>query len=139
MPELIYLDYNCFQRGFDDQRQARIRMEATACDKILADAERGALDVIWSFMHEDENMLCPYPERQQEIRRLAGICRVLVGPGESIRRLAMGLQASAGLGAKDALHVATAHHAHAAWFLPAMMTSCGRRTTFRLRSPSRIP
>ncbi len=29
--DLIYIDYNCFQRGFDDPLQTRIQMEALAC------------------------------------------------------------------------------------------------------------
>ena len=33
--DLIYLDYNCFQRGFDDPRQIRIQMEALACQEIF--------------------------------------------------------------------------------------------------------
>lgn len=37
--DLVYLDYNCFQRGFDDPRQARIRMEALACQEIFEQAE----------------------------------------------------------------------------------------------------
>jgi hypothetical protein len=38
--DLIYLDYNCFQRGFDDFRQIRIQMEALACQEIFVKAER---------------------------------------------------------------------------------------------------
>ena len=37
--DLIYLDYNCFQRGFDDLRQIRIQMEALACQAIFVGAE----------------------------------------------------------------------------------------------------
>jgi len=33
--DLVYMDYNCFQRGFDDPRQVRIRMEALASQEIL--------------------------------------------------------------------------------------------------------
>jgi hypothetical protein len=38
--DLIYLDYNCFQRGFDDFRQIRIQMESLACQEIFVKAER---------------------------------------------------------------------------------------------------
>jgi hypothetical protein len=37
--EVIYLDYNCFQRGFDDPRQIKIRLEALACQEIFSKAE----------------------------------------------------------------------------------------------------
>jgi hypothetical protein len=32
---LLYLDYNCFQRGFDDPGQVRIQIEALACQEIM--------------------------------------------------------------------------------------------------------
>lgn len=31
--DLIYLDYNCFQRRFDDASQIRIKLEALACEE----------------------------------------------------------------------------------------------------------
>lgn len=117
MSVLLYLDYNCFQRGFDDLRQVRIRMEAEACDALFAEAETGQVDLVWSFMHQDENNMCPFPERQDEIVRLAGICRVRVGPDQSIRGVANEVQRKAGLGAKDALHVAVAIHVQADVFV----------------------
>jgi len=58
--DLIYLNYNCFQRGFDDPRQIRIRMEALACQEIFLRAERNEIQLVWSFMHEDENIFCPF-------------------------------------------------------------------------------
>jgi hypothetical protein len=33
--EIVYLDYNCFQRGLDDPGQVRIQMEALACQEVL--------------------------------------------------------------------------------------------------------
>jgi|GEM_PF-5964085 len=32
---LVYLDCNCFQRGFDDPGQVKIQMEALACQEIF--------------------------------------------------------------------------------------------------------
>lgn len=32
--EIVYLDYNGFQRGFDDPSQTRIQMEALACQVL---------------------------------------------------------------------------------------------------------
>jgi hypothetical protein len=54
---LIYLDYNCFQRGFDDPRVVRIQIEALACQEIFVRAERNQVQLVWSFMHEDEAVL----------------------------------------------------------------------------------
>lgn len=117
MADLLYLDYNCFQRGFDDPRQRRIRLEAEACEKIFEDAECGRIDLVWSFMHDDENRACPFIDRAQEVVRLAAICRVRIRPEEPIRASAARIQAVAGLSAKDALHVAAAEFAKAAWFV----------------------
>jgi len=50
---LIYLDYNCFQRGFDDLQQIRIQMEALACEWIFEQAQMEFLTLAWSFMHDD--------------------------------------------------------------------------------------
>ena len=57
--DLIYLDYNCFQRGFDDPQQVRIQMEALACHEIFVRAEGDKVRLVWSFMHEDETIICP--------------------------------------------------------------------------------
>ena len=40
---LVYLDYNCFQRGFDDPAQVRIQMEALACQEVFARAARSEI------------------------------------------------------------------------------------------------
>ena len=44
--DLIYLDYNCFQRGFDDPQQTRIQMEALACQEIFGRAERSQAKLV---------------------------------------------------------------------------------------------
>ena len=113
----IYLDYNCFQRGFDDQNQVRIQIEALACQEIFDRAERGEVELIWSFMHQDESLLCPFPDRQLEAFRLATLCRVRVGPEEAIYNLALSYVQQSALSAKDALHLACAIHAGADVFL----------------------
>ena len=117
MSALLYLDYNCFQRGFDDPRQVRIRMETEACEALFAEAESRQADLVWSFMHQDENNRCPFPERRDEIARLATVCRVRVGPDEAIKGLANEVQRKAGLRPKDALHVAVAIHVKADAFV----------------------
>jgi len=113
MSELLYLDYNCFQRGFDDHRQLRIRMEALACEAIFQKAEEGGVRLVWSFMHEDECSLCPFPDRALEALNLSALCEVRVGPTEEIRQAALSFQKAAPLSAKDALHLACAFAAGA--------------------------
>ncbi len=115
--ELLYLDYNCFQRGFDDYRQVKIQMEALACQEIFTKAESNQIQLVWSFMHEDETSLCPFPERKHEVLRLSVLCAVRVGPTEEIRRLAQLYQEQARLLAKDAVHLACAAYVGADLFL----------------------
>ncbi|MFH0904567.1 MAG: PIN domain-containing protein [Methanobacteriota archaeon] len=114
---LIYLDYNCFQRGFDDPRQVRIQMEALACQEIFIEAEKGDIELIWSFMHEDENYLCPFPERKMEVFRLSRLCNMRVGPEKDIYDNAKLFQQKGGLSSKDAVHLSCAHFSKAKFFL----------------------
>ena len=114
---IIYSDYNCFQRGFDDPGQVRIQMEALACQEVFLKAESGQIQLIWSFMHEDEALLCPFPERKYEALRLATLCQVRVAPQEKIRGMAESFQKQGNLSAKDAIHLACASYASADTFL----------------------
>ena len=115
--DLIYLDYNCFQRGFDDPRQIKIQLEALACEEIFARAERTNVRLAWSFMHEDENMLCPFVERKIEVHRLSALCEIRVPPDKEIYRLAKGFQLKARVSSKDALHLACAQSVRSRLFL----------------------
>ena len=115
--DLIYLDYNCFQRGFDDPHQIKIQLEALACEEIFARAERKKVKLVWSFMHEDENILCPFMERKFEVFRLSVLCRVSVGPEIEIYNFAKDFQQEAKLSSKDALHLACACYTKASFFL----------------------
>ena len=115
--DLVYLDYNCFQRGFDDPRQVRVQIEALACQEIFTRAEQNAIQLIWSFMHEDETLLCPFPARKHEAFRLATLCKVRLGPEDEVYTLAQTLQKTANLSAKDAVHLACAVHGKADFFL----------------------
>jgi predicted nucleic acid-binding protein len=115
--DLIYLDYNCFQRGFDDPRQVKIQLEALACEEIFKTAEEKAVRLVWSFMHEDENILCPFLERKLAVLQLASLCRVRVAPNKEIYDLANDFQQKAKLLSKDAIHLACAYHAKCRFFL----------------------
>jgi predicted nucleic acid-binding protein len=114
---LIYLDFNCFQRGFDDPSQFRIEMEALACQEIFARAEMGKVRLVWSFMHLDEVTLCPFPERRHAVVRLADLCPARVGPHNEIYELAKSLQERAGFSSKDSIHLACAIDAKADAFI----------------------
>ncbi len=117
MTNLIYLDYNCFQRGFDDLRQIRIQMEALACQNIFLQAEAQEINLVWSFMHQDETLLCPFPQRKQEVLRLSILCTIRIAPNTQIYQLAKSFQQTQELSSKDAVHVACADYIKAKFFL----------------------
>ena len=106
---LLYLDYNCFQRAFDDPAQIRIQMEALACQEITFRAEQQAdLELVWSFMHDDETTLCPFPDRKIEALRLARLYQRRIGPEQAIYDQAKQFQQQAQLSAKEAIQLACA-------------------------------
>ncbi|WP_017299869.1 hypothetical protein [Nodosilinea nodulosa] len=115
--DLIYLDYNCFQRRFDDPSQVRIQIEALACQEIFNRAETQTVQLIWSFMHEDETLLCPFPERQEFALELSTLCQIRIAPEDAIYSLAKGFIQQGKFSAKDILHVACASYAQANFFL----------------------
>lgn len=133
--DLLYLDYNCFQRSFDDPRQVRIQMESLACQEIFQRAEDGKLRLVWSFMHEDETILCPFPDRKLEVLRLAAVCKVKVGPEEVIRRLAESFQRKATLSARDAIHLACARFCKTNFFLSCDDKLLKQARKLRLENP----
>lgn len=117
MTDLLYLDYNCFQRGFDDLEQTRIKMEALACQEIFTQAEMNDVTLVWSFMHQDETFLCPFPQRKYAVLNMASICQVKVSPKLAIVELAKSFQQRTKLSAKDAIHIAAAEYIKANFFL----------------------
>lgn len=114
---LIYLDYNCFQRAFDDRGQIKIQMEALACEEIFNKAEKKQIKLAWSFMHDDENILCPFLDRKFEVSRLAKLCKIRCHANNAIYELARLYQRKAKLSAKDAVHFSCAVYLKSNFFL----------------------
>ncbi len=133
--DLIYLDYNCFQRCFDDPRKIRIRLEALACEEIFRKAEKKVVRLVWSFMHEDENILCPFAERMLEVYRLSSLCKIRVGPIKEIYHIAKNFQQKAKLSSKDAVHLACAYYAKSRFFLTCddMLIKRAKRLNIEIR------
>lgn len=112
----IYLDVCCLQRPFDDQRQARVHLEAEAVKLILAQVEAGELIWIGSEVIEHEIAQNPDRERALKAMLLAAYAeiRVSVGADESARAGELELL---GFTSFDALHLACAESAGTAIFL----------------------
>lgn len=92
-------------------------MEALACQEIFNLAEKDQIQLVWSFMHQDETLLCPFPARKEEALRLAVLCKLRLGPKPEIRRLAETFQSQDPVSAKDAIHLACAVEIKADYFL----------------------
>ena len=60
-------------------------MEALACQEIFTRVEQQTdLELVWSFMHQDETALCPFPDQKIESLRLARLCQRKIGPEQAI-------------------------------------------------------
>jgi hypothetical protein len=112
----IYLDNCCLNRPFDDQVQARIRIEAEAKLDIQGRVLAGDLDLVWSYMVDFENAANPFEVRQKAIARWKGHAKCDIGESDEILDKAKDLERS-GFRSKDALHLACAIAAKCDYFL----------------------
>jgi hypothetical protein len=103
----VYLDVCCLNRPFDDQTQARIRLEAEAILIILARCKAG--DWIWmsSDVVDLEIERTPDPERRRRVQLLASHAHRSVRAGANEVERALQLEAW-GIRAFDALHLVCA-------------------------------
>ena len=112
----VYLDNCCFNRPFDDQSQARIRLEAEAKLEIQRRIVDKAIELAWSYVLDHENQANPFEERRGVVARWKTVAVVDVGQTDAIVHQARE-SASRGVRAKDALHVACAMAADCDYFL----------------------
>lgn len=112
----LYLDTNIYNRPFDDQSQVRVRLETIAIYSIFHHIQRGDLRLLWSFMIDFENSLNPYHDNRLEISMMSSIARYWIGPDERIRENGKRYERS-GIKPRDALHLASAVHAEADFFI----------------------
>ena len=66
----IYLDVSCLNRPFDDQNQARIRIETTAVTVIFEQLDAGLWQQVSSQMAEIEIDAIPNEDRRNRVRML---------------------------------------------------------------------
>jgi predicted nucleic acid-binding protein len=112
-PRRIYLDVCALSRPFDDQDQARIRMETEAVGLILGHVRTGRLSLVVSPVHTLEI------SATMDLEERAALEQILTELGHqprfdahAVRRRAEAL-ATLGLGPADAAHLAFAEAAKA--------------------------
>jgi len=112
----VYLDNCCFNRPFDDQSQARVRLEAEAKLEIQQRIKDKGIELAWSYVLDYENQANPFEERRDVVARWKTAAAVDVEETGAIVQRAREI-ANRGLRAKDALHVACAMAAGCDFFL----------------------
>jgi predicted nucleic acid-binding protein len=103
----IYLDACCLNRPFDDQTQARIRLEAEAVLMILARCEASDWEWLGSEALDWEIGQTPDPERLRRVTSLVAHAHQFIPVGSSEVERAQELE-TWGIAAYDALHLACA-------------------------------
>jgi predicted nucleic acid-binding protein len=114
----IYLDTCSLQRPLDDQTQPRIRVETEAIFAILASVQGGATKLLTSEALEFEISRIPDEQRRTEALAILTLASERLSLTEATEQLAESF-AQAGLSAMDALHLALADTADAAYFVTA--------------------
>lgn len=106
----IYFDVSCLNRPFDDQSQARIRMESEAITSIFDEIDAGRWEEVSSRMAEIEVQAIPDETRRRRVTELLPDGRMkLTRRTFSRARHFVNL----GLGAADAVHLAAAEQLQA--------------------------
>lgn len=112
----IYLDACCLNRPFDDQRQARVRLEAEAISLILQKLHQREWEWIGSDVLVYELGQTEDVERKERLLLLAGQSHQVIEMTEKILTQAEKLGAS-GFDSYDAIHLASAENAKVDVFL----------------------
>jgi predicted nucleic acid-binding protein len=112
----VYLDNCCFNRPFDDQTQARIRLESEAKLEVQQRIKNGRIELAWSYILDYESLANPFEERRSLVARWKSKASVDVVETEDILRQARVI-ADRGMRPVDALHVACALAAECDFFL----------------------
>jgi hypothetical protein len=112
----VYLDNCCFNRPFDDQSHARVRLEAEAKLEIQQRIKDRRIELAWSYVLDYENQANPFEERRDIIAGWRAAASVDVSEIDTIIQQSHEI-ADRGLHAKDALHIACAMAAGCDFFL----------------------
>lgn len=107
MARRVYFNTSALNRPFDDQAQARIRLEAEAVEHLLRAVGEGSLVWITSDIVLFEVRKCPDEERREMLGMLCRAASERVVLSEAVGRRARELRAQ-GLRDLDALHLAAA-------------------------------
>lgn len=121
---LIYLDTNVYSRPFDDQTQMQIQEEANAFLEIIIAVKSDKLILVGSDILEFEVHNVLSEEKRTKIEDYLGLWNLYIQTTEEVLNLGKRIESDCHIGARDALHVASAIIGQARYFL-----SCDMRVT----------
>jgi predicted nucleic acid-binding protein len=113
----IYLEMCCFNRPYDIQTAARIKLETEAKLYIQNAVLDGKLILVWSFILDYENSANPYPDHREAIAEWKTLSKHYISALDGIRELGVTIATKTGIKSKDALHVACAVEAKCDYFI----------------------
>jgi predicted nucleic acid-binding protein len=131
----IYLDVSCLNRPFDNQGQARIRLESEAVAVTLEACDRGEYEQVSSEMAEIEIDAMPDTERRARVRLLLPRNAATLKLTPAVLARAADLE-KLGFKPADAVHVAAAEALAADVCLSCDDRMC--RTARRRRAELRV-
>lgn len=109
----VYLDVCALSRPFDDQQQARIRLETEAVKLILAHVRQGSVIAIISPVHELEVAAIPDSEEREQLMELIYQFGHAPAWDFASARLTAESLVTRKFGVADAAHIAFAEQARA--------------------------
>ena len=112
----IYLDVCCLNRPFDEQKQARIRLETEAILEIINYCQAEIWTLITSNVLEAEINQTPNKERIENVKKILLIAKIKVLSGDWLKERTEELR-KLGFTSYDAAHIASAERAKADIFL----------------------
>ena len=87
----IYLDLCCFNRPFDDQAQARIRLETEAKIILQQKVKDAECELIWSSILDFECSMNPFEDRRIAILNWRNVACDTIMADEPVLEQAFGL------------------------------------------------
>jgi len=112
----VYLDNCCFNRPYDEQVSAVIRMETDAKLHVQELIRSGEIELCWSFILDYENAANPFEEVRDRIGEWKNFAVADCALSDEIAEKATQLM-ELGLRQMDASHVSCAMYLNADYFL----------------------
>ena len=134
----VYLDNCCYNRPFDDQSQVKVRLETISKLTVQLMMATRRVEYVWSSTLDYELSKNPVPKRKAAISRWRTGAVEYIKANEEVSQRAKELE-DAGVGAQDALHVASAEQAGCDWFLTTdkgILKRAGVSTEMHIANPT---